>query len=232
MIRWNHPTHGLIQPDEFIPLAEKSGYIIELTRWVINNALAHMRSWTDSDLDISVSINISAVDLNNLKLPNYVSELLAEHNIDADRVTLEITESAVMDDPVEAIKALKLLARMGIKLSIDDFGTGYSSMSQLRKTPLTELKIDKSFVLELPTNHEDQKIVKSIAQLAHNLGLSVVAEGVEELDTLEILRNNGIEYAQGYYISKPMHHDEVLAFVKDFNNKVKRIDIVKSANRN
>ena len=218
LVRWEHPTHGIIDPDQFIPLAEKSGKILELTRWIVQKSLSHVREWLDAGLDIGISVNISALDLADMTLPNYVSDKLAEFDMDSNKITFEITESAMMADPVEAIKALKLLKRMGIRLSIDDFGTGYSSMSQLKKTPVSELKIDKSFVFDLASNEEDTNIVKSIVQLAHNLGLSVVAEGVENQETQDILKDIGVDNAQGYFVGEPMRHEEVLAWTQSFHN--------------
>lgn len=208
LVRWIHPEHGFIGPDDFIPLAEQTGAIRDLTHWALRVALTQHCTWRDKGVELVMAINISAIDLVDLKLPAYVSELLSEYNVDAKFMTLEVTESAVMAEPEQAIKALDMLQRMGVSLSIDDFGTGFSSMAQLKKMPVSELKIDKSFVLDLSTNKDDATIVKSTTDLAHNLGLKVVAEGVEDEIALQHLRNLDVEMAQGYFIAKPLPVDQ------------------------
>lgn len=204
LVRWHHPEHGFIQPDEFIPLAEQSGHIRALTEWAIKTALAQHKSWLKQGIDLQMAVNISAVDLIDLKLPALVAQLMSFHSLSPHSLKLEVTESAVMAEPEQALQALCMLNQMGIKLSIDDFGTGFSSMAQLKKMPLDELKIDKSFVLDLNNDEDDEVIVKSTVELAHNLGLSVVAEGVEDLLTLKKLTGFGCDVAQGYFIAKPM----------------------------
>lgn len=204
LVRWHHPTHGFVQPDEFIPLAEQSGHIRDLTHWAIKTALKQHKEWKEAGYSLQMAVNISAIDLIDFKLPVYTTEMLAEYNLTADILKLEVTESAVMSEPEQAIKALSMLSTMGIKLSIDDFGTGFSSMAQLKKMPVNELKVDKSFVLELASNDDDEVIVRSTIELAHNLNLSVVAEGVEDLETMAMLTEMGCDVAQGYYLSKPM----------------------------
>jgi len=208
LVRWFHPEHGFISPDDFIPLAEQTGAIRDLTYWAINTALQQHVAWRNVGIELRFAVNISAVDLVDLSLPAYVAELLDRYKVDSTHLALEVTESALMDDPDAAIKALRMLQRMGISLSIDDFGTGYSSMAYLKQMPVSELKIDKAFVLELATNEDDEKIVKSTVDLAHNLGLSVVAEGVEDEAALTILRRYNVEYAQGYFIARPMSADD------------------------
>ncbi|MGH1372343.1 MAG: putative bifunctional diguanylate cyclase/phosphodiesterase [Cellvibrionaceae bacterium] len=208
LVRWIHPEHGFISPDDFIPLAEQTGAIRDLTYWAIDTALQQHVAWRALGIELRFAVNISAVDLVDLALPAYVAELLDRYQVDSAHLALEVTESALMDDPDAAIKALRMLQRMGISLSIDDFGTGYSSMAYLKQMPVSELKIDKAFVLELANNEEDEKIVKSTVDLAHNLGLSVVAEGVEDEAALTILRGHKVEYAQGYFIARPMSADD------------------------
>lgn len=204
LVRWNHPEHGLIPPDEFIQLAEQSGAISDLTHWIIKVALKQHKNWVEKGIELSISVNVSPIDLTELKLHVYIESLLSEFRISPDMLVLEVTENAVMSEPEQALKALDLLQRMGVKLSIDDFGTGYSSMGQLKDMPVSELKIDKSFVLELANNEDDETIVKSTVDLAHNLGLTVVAEGVENQESLDVLAKYEVELAQGYYISKPL----------------------------
>ena len=204
LVRWRHPEHGFIFPDEFIPLAEQTGNIRYLTHWAIKQAILQHKTMQKLGFDIKMAINISAIDLTDLELPPFVAALLCEHNVAPSALIFEVTESAIMDDPEQAIVALNMLRNMGIKLSIDDFGTGYSSMEQLKRTPVDELKIDKSFILDLATNKDDLIIVKSITNLAHNLGLTIVAEGIENIESLNVLRELNVETAQGYFMSKPL----------------------------
>lgn len=204
LVRWIHPEHGFVGPDEFIPLAEKSGSIRALTKWAIRTALDQHQTWLQQGIQLNFAVNISALDLVDNTLPVYVSEQLFERNLPSDVLTIEVTESAIMSEPEQAMKALKMLKNMGVSLSIDDFGTGYSSMSQLKHMPVSELKIDKSFVLKLATERSDELIVKSTVELAHNLGLQVVAEGVEDDASLQTLKKYEVEFAQGYFIAKPM----------------------------
>lgn len=222
LVRWFHPEHGFISPDDFIPLAEQTGAIRDLTYWAINTALQQHVAWRNIGIELRFAVNISAIDLIDLSLPAYVAEFLDRYKVDSTHLALEVTESALMDDPDAAIKALRMLQRMGISLSIDDFGTGYSSMAYLKQMPVSELKIDKAFVLELATNEDDAMIVKSTVDLAHNLGLSVVAEGVEDEAALTILRQHHVEYAQGYFIARPMSAD-------DFQQWIDTSDYKKSA---
>ena len=204
LIRWIHPVHGFIPPDEFIGLAEQTGAIRHVTHWGLRTALKQQRKWLDAGHAISMAVNISALDLVDMKLPAYVSDLLSEFAIEPSMLTLEVTESAIMCDPQSAIKALNTLRRMGIVLSIDDFGTGFSSMAQLKKMPVDELKIDKAFVLDLATNEDDKVMVKTLVTLAQNLGLNTVAEGVEDKESLDFLTKIGCTKAQGFYLSRPL----------------------------
>jgi diguanylate cyclase (GGDEF)-like protein len=213
LVRWQHPEHGFIYPDDFIPLAEQTGNIRYLTKWAIEEALKQHIKLKENGFYIHMAVNISAIDLTDSDLVDFVKNVLIKYNVDSKMLMLEVTESAIMSDPEQAIIALTHLKNMGVQLSIDDFGTGYSSMEQLKRTPVNELKIDKSFVLELITSNEDAIIVKSITDLAHNLGLSVVAEGVENKQSLEILRKIGVETAQGYFISKAIHGDDFLPWL-------------------
>ncbi|WP_233267290.1 EAL domain-containing protein [Paraglaciecola sp. L3A3] len=204
LIRWIHPEHGFVSPDEFIPLAEQTGAIRNVTNWALDVACREVSIWQSQGMNLGVAVNISAMDLVDMCLPTYIAELLTRYNLTADLLTLEVTESAVMSNPENAFKALNVLKTMGITLSIDDFGTGYSSMAQLKKMPVHELKIDKAFVLDLAANKDDQVMVKTIISLAKNLGLKTVAEGVEDLDTLNLLEIFGCTKAQGFYLSKAL----------------------------
>lgn len=208
LIRWIHPVHGFVPPDEFIPLAEQTGAIRDVTHWGLRVAFTQLKEWQKMGHNIGVAVNISAIDLVDMKLPTFVAELMSEFDVDSGLLTLEVTESAVMSDPQSALKALNTLRRMGITLSIDDFGTGYSSMEQLKKMPVDELKIDKAFVLDLANNEDDKVMVKTFMSLAQNLGLNTVAEGVEDCQALRFLEEVGCTKAQGFYLSRPLPADK------------------------
>ncbi|MBC8027392.1 MAG: EAL domain-containing protein [Steroidobacteraceae bacterium] len=204
LIRWEHPTRGLVPPAQFIPFAEQTGYIKLLTRWVIREAVRQCGEWLREGLTLQVSVNISARDLMNRELPDLVAEVLAEHDVTPGLLCLEITESGFMEDPAHAQKVLDRLAELGVKLSIDDYGTGYSSLSYIMKLPVQELKIDQSFISRMATNPEISTIVRSTIDLGHNLGLQVVAEGVEDVAVWNMLRSLGCDDAQGFFMSKPL----------------------------
>ncbi|GAB5380885.1 MAG: bifunctional diguanylate cyclase/phosphodiesterase [Aliiglaciecola sp.] len=208
LIRWIHPEHGFIPPDEFIGLAEQTGAIRYVTQWVLREALSQSQKWQAQGIQVGVAVNISAVDLADLRLPGIVSQLLTEYDVDPSLLTLEITESAIMGDPKAAINSLNSLRRMGIYLSIDDFGTGFSSMAQLKKMPVHELKIDKAFVLDLADNNDDKVMVKTLVALATNLGLTTVAEGVENQQSLDYLAEIGCTKGQGFFMSRPLPIDK------------------------
>jgi len=204
LIRWEHPTRGLVPPVQFIPFAEHTGYIKLLTRWVIREAVRQCGEWLRTGLTLQVSVNISARDLMNRDLPELVAELLAEHDVTPGLLCLEITESGFMEDPAHAQKVLDRLDELGVKLSIDDYGTGYSSLSYIMKLPVQELKIDQSFISRMVTDEEISTIVRSTIDLGHNLGLQVVAEGVEDAAVWDLLRTLGCDDAQGYFMSRPL----------------------------
>ncbi|MBI3286127.1 MAG: EAL domain-containing protein [Burkholderiales bacterium] len=204
LVRWAHPERGFIYPDHFIPFAEQTGFIRQLTHWVMNEAALTCRLWAERGLHLKISVNISARDLLDQDLPAKFGAILRQHQVAAASFCLEITESAIMDDPVRAHQTLDRLHAMGLDLSIDDFGTGYSSLAYLKRLPVDELKIDKSFVLKMEKDIDDTKIVKSTIDLGHNMGLRVVAEGVENVEVMALLKELGCDQAQGYFISKPM----------------------------
>jgi EAL domain-containing protein (putative c-di-GMP-specific phosphodiesterase class I) len=208
LMRWYHPIHGAIAPDRFIPLAERSGLIRSLTMFAIESALAESRRWIDEGVDLTVSVNLSTRDLIDVQLPDDIARLLGERGVPAERLELEITESVIMADPLRARGVVSRLRDMGVHVAIDDFGSGYSSLGYLKRLPVNELKIDKSFVLGMTDDEGDGVIVQSTIDLAHNLGLRVVAEGVETDEVWERLRTMGCDVAQGFLISKAMAGSE------------------------
>ena len=213
LVRWNHPKRGVVPPVDFIPFAEQVGYIRSITQWVLAHAIARCAAWRGEGLSINVSINLSARDVMDDTLPDRVAALLQVHGCAAQWIALELTESAILDDPGHAVENLKRLSALGCKLSIDDFGTGYSSLAYLRRLPLDELKIDKSFVMGMARDGSDNVIVRSTIELAHNMGLTVVAEGVEDEATLERLRTLGCDMVQGFFLSRPLAPELVAAWI-------------------
>lgn len=212
LIRWIHPKRGFMPPDSFIPLAEQTGNIRKLTDWMLGTAIRQARAWADKGIDVKIACNLSARDLGNRELPGDIGALLDAHGVAPSALILEITESAVMQDPTHALEVLAQLHRMGLTLSIDDYGTGYSSMAYLKRLPVHEIKIDKSFVLKLASNRGDAILVKSTIELGHNLGLKVTAEGIEDEESLKILSAYGCETGQGYFISKPVPAEDFETF--------------------
>ena len=215
LVRWRHPHHGIIPPDEFIPLAERSGVIKSLTLWVLGEALRQCRTWSQGGVQLSMAMNLSARNLQDPQLPDRIAELLQTSGLAPGWLELEITESAIMVDPVRAMEILTRLRAMGIRFSIDDFGTGYSSLGYLKKLPVDEIKIDRSFVIGMAANENDAVIVRSTIDLAHNLGLKVVAEGVENQETLDRLIDLGCDAAQGYYMSRPIPPAELTRWLTE-----------------
>jgi diguanylate cyclase len=204
LVRWQHPDHGLLLPGEFIPLAERTGLIHPLTRWVLDAALAQAAEWHRAGHRLSIAVNISTRSLLDPAFPDQVAERLAFWQLPAGALVLEVTESAVMADPARALEVLGRLHTLGVGLAVDDFGTGYSSMAYLKALPVDELKVDRSFVGQMETSNSDAVIVRSTIDLGHNLGLRVVAEGVETQDTWERLKALGCDTAQGYHLGRPM----------------------------
>ncbi len=204
LVRWIHPELGFISPEEFIFLAEQSGQIHGLTAHILQRVAADARQWTAAGLDAGVAINLSAMDLTWPDLIDHIQTNFDDWHHDRLRITLEVTESALMQDPEEALATLHRLRDLGVTLSVDDFGTGYSSLSQMRKLPVQELKIDKSFVLRLDAEPQDQLIVKSTIDMAHGLGLKVVAEGIENLEAWRLLQAWGCDLGQGFHLSRPV----------------------------
>ncbi len=224
LVRWTHAKLGPVPPSEFVPLAEQTGGSRQLTDWVLRAAIRQMAEWRRSDLTLDVAVNLSAGDIADAALGDAILRLLAEYRVASTSLVLEITESAMMRDPIAAARNMELLRVAGVRFAIDDFGTGYSSLSQLRKLPVDELKIDRSFVSRAHLDADDASIVSSTIELGHNLGLKVVAEGVEVADTLLMLRSLGCDYAQGYLISKPVAADEVAAYVREAHHALEDSD--------
>ncbi len=209
LVRWKHPYRGMIPPNQFILPAERTGLIHPLTRWVMAAGMRQCAAWHTAGMPLRISVNLSARNLLDQKLPGQVAELLRATGVSPEWMTFEITESAMMADPAHALKILNTLHDMGIRLSIDDFGTGYTSLSYLRKLPVNRLKVDQSFVSQMIHSEGDAMIVRSTIDLAHNLHLEVVAEGVESKEIYDRLVEWGCDVAQGYYISKPLPADEL-----------------------
>jgi diguanylate cyclase (GGDEF)-like protein len=209
LVRWVHPELGFVSPEEFIFLAEQSGQIHDLTAHILQRVARDARCWHEQGVDAGVAINLSAMDLTWPALTRRIAETFHDWHHGLERVTLEVTESALMEDPEEAMATLNQLRELGVTLSVDDFGTGYSSLSQLRKLPVQELKIDKSFVLKLDSEPQDQLIVRSTIDMAHGLGLKVVAEGIENLEAWQLLQHWGCNLAQGFYLSRPVSLEDL-----------------------
>jgi two-component system CheB/CheR fusion protein len=212
LARWQHPTEGLISPSKFIPLAEKTGIIDRLGEWVAMTACKQMAEWVKHGHEIPrVSINVSPYQFRRSNIPALMLRLLSQHKLDAGRVMVELTESALAEDTEQAHQMLQELKALGIKLSIDDFGTGYSSLAYLRRLPIHELKIAQHFVVDIATNADAQAIAKTILLMAQALGFSVVAEGIETAEQLDVLRGAGCDIGQGYLFAHPLSSKELLA---------------------
>ncbi len=219
LVRWEHPTHGLMPPAEFIELAEVSGLIQPLTRWVLEHAVDQIVAWRELDIRLRVAVNLSVRNLYDIELAPWLNTLLLDRGVDAGLLTLEITESELMDDPLYAMEVLGKLKALGVATSIDDFGTGYSSLAYLKNLPIDELKIDRSFVGSMVDDDSDLTIVRSTIDLSHNLGLDVVAEGVENAETLDRLADLGCDRAQGYHLSRPLTPSALITWLADPANR-------------
>ncbi len=213
LVRWQHPERGMIPPDLFIPLSEQRGLIGPLTEWVIKKALWQFNQWQRKGVSLQIAVNLSSRVLYDLSLPNKIERMLIQANAPPSALTFEITEDATMADPKRALDIMNRLNDMGLPLSIDDFGTGYSSLGYLKRLPVGEIKIDRSFVMDMEESGNDAKIVHATIDLAHNLGLQVVAEGVETANCLNALKSLKCDYAQGYYLSRPILPDELVTWL-------------------
>ena len=209
LVRWRHPRDGILLPDSFIPLLEQSGMINGLTPWVVSEALRYTNAMQEAGMPLTVSVNLSMRDLQDANITESFAELLNAHNVDPNLITLEVTESAVMTDPSRTFDLLNKLSGMGLRVAIDDFGTGYSSLTYLKKLPVTTLKIDKSFVCGMVSDINDAAIVRTSIDLAHNLGLKVIAEGVENEIAFKQLKSLGCDLVQGHYVGRPLSRAEL-----------------------
>jgi len=220
LVRWQHPTRGLVQPDDFVPLAEESGLIVDIGRWVLREACRQTRTWqTIHSRDINIAVNLSARQLNDPDLPGDVASALADSGLAPASLTLEITETVLMRDPAAAVATLHRLRASGVRLAIDDFGTGYSSLSSLQNLPVDTLKIDKAFIDGISTGSEGAGLVEAIVRLASTLALETVAEGVERSDQLESLQALGCQQIQGFYFSRPLPAADVEPFLRDRDHR-------------
>ncbi len=219
LVRWNHATRGLVFPDSFIHVAEKFDLIDELTDAVFIKAMEQGGDWLNAGLDLKVSVNISVDSLNRLDLPEFIVEKAAEQGMDASHIMLEVTESRLMEDIKKPLEILSRLRLKGIGLSIDDFGTGHSSMVQLKRIPFTELKIDRAFVNGATKDKDARAILEFNVDLAKKLGLSIVAEGVEEREDWDLLAKLKVDLVQGYFVAKPMPGDEIVPWYESFKEK-------------
>jgi EAL domain-containing protein (putative c-di-GMP-specific phosphodiesterase class I) len=214
LMRWNHPQRGLLAPAAFIPAAERTGLIRQMTDWLLDRALAQCRAWQDAGAPIHIALNVSAKSLLDQSLPGKVQAALDRWEVDPRFLKIEITESSIMADPAHALAILAMLQSMGVRLSVDDFGTGYSSLTHLRELPIDEIKIDKSFVMGMTTSDADAAIVRTVIDLGHNLGKQVCAEGVEDEAMWNMLAELGCDLAQGYWISRPVPAAELMEWLK------------------
>jgi len=208
LVRWLDPSRGLVPPANFIPLAEETGFIVPLGAWVLQAACLQARAWRTQGLpELRVAVNLSARQLSDETLVEKVDAALLDAGIEATSLEIEITESLVAKDPDQAVRLLRELCARGVRLMVDDFGTGYSSLAHLKRFPIDGLKIDRAFVKNLPTDRHDASITRAVISMAHELGLCVVAEGVESMEQLAFLRAHGCDFLQGYYLGAPMPAD-------------------------
>ena len=217
LVRWQHPSLGIVMPNEFIPQAEKSGLIGRLTERVLNQALEQLSQWHRAGLTLRCSVNLPASLVTDLDFPDRVAESIAEYGVEASQVTLELTETATMQDPTSAMDILTRLRVKGIGLSLDDFGTGYSSLTRLYQMPFDEMKLDRSLAMNVPGSNEALIIIRSLIDLAHNLGLTVCTEGIETREALDLLASLHSDRCQGYFISRALPPTEIANFVPHWN---------------
>jgi len=215
LVRWRHPRRGLMEPDLFIPIAEQTGLIRPLTHWVLTEAVQQIAHWRKTGLAIDMAVNLSGSNLHDIQLPTFVRRLVEAWQVEPSWLVLEITESAIMSNPSSAMDILLELDTMGVNLSVDDFGTGYSSLGHLKQLPVDEIKVDRSFVMEMAENENDAVIVRATIDLAHNLGLKVIAEGVETEDVLQMLKVLNCDMVQGYFVSRPLSRDDFMQWLND-----------------
>jgi EAL domain-containing protein (putative c-di-GMP-specific phosphodiesterase class I) len=216
LLRWRHPQRGLVPPDQVIPMAERTGLIDPLTRCVLNTALRQVRDWQALGLHVPVAVNFSARNLQDADLPQLVAKLLMEHGVPGSQLLAEVTESQLMLDPELALRVLERLRALGVHVSIDDYGTGHSSLTYLNRLPADELKLDRSFIHGVSTNRGTASIVRSTTKLAHDLGLRVVAEGVEDRRSWDLMIQFGCDIVQGYFVSRPLPGPQFAAWAAEW----------------
>ena len=214
-MRWQHPEHGLLPPGEFVPLAEQTGLIKPLTSFVLQTALDQTRAWHETGHDLSIAVNVSERSLLDPSFLLEVGALLAESGVPPYKLEIEITEGAIMADPARAAAVLRGLDSLGVTLSLDDFGTGYSSLSRLRDLPISEIKIDRSFAARIDVDERDVAILRTAIELGHNLGCSVVAEGLETASALSRVTSLGCDTGQGFHIARPLDAGKLTAWLED-----------------
>jgi predicted signal transduction protein with EAL and GGDEF domain len=215
LIRWNHPTMGFVSPGEFVPIAEMSSFIYAMSSWVLEQTIKQCAQWRDQGYDVVCAMNLSARNLLDDRIVSDLKRFLSKYNLSGSSLEMEITESTLMSDPERAQVSLEKIDALGVSLAIDDFGTGYSSLAYLKRLPVKTLKIDGSFIQGMLSDDQHEIIVSSTIQLAHNLGLAIVAEGVETADVYKRLLELGCDKVQGYYVSKPIDADKVTAWMCD-----------------
>ena len=220
LLRWEHPERGFISPEDFIPLAEHTGLIQPITCWVMDNASKQCAAWNALGHKLLISINISTNCIHDARLPVKLNEMILGNKLSPNQITLELTENVFIKDPVRSKKILDNVHKMGVGISIDDFGTGYSSLAYLKQLPVNELKIDRSFVMEMLEDENDEVIVRATIDLAHNLDIKVVAEGVESLAAAQKLQELGCDYAQGFYLGRPMEVDDLITYLEKNNSTI------------
>ena len=227
LIRWNHPQRGLLLPMEFIPLAEETGLIIPMSLWIIREACKQMHIWQQqfpSDLPLVVSVNVSPKHLANANFITHIVDILDETHLNPEQLALEITENAMIENTDYMVSLFSQLKDLGVKIDIDDFGTGYSSLSYLQRFSINSVKIDQSFISRLGNNEKDAELVQSIINMAHNMKLHVIAEGVEQSDNLRTLENLKCEYAQGFFFSYPLNIHETEILLAQQNTRTSVVD--------
>lgn len=215
LVRWQHPECGFMPPDSFIPIAEQSGIIVPLTAWVLNESVKECAQWQQRGTPVPVAVNLSVRNLHDPNITEVILQTLHRYGLQPGALIIELTETAVMTDPNRALSILLALAQEGVKVSVDDFGTGYSSLANLKKLPIHEIKIDRSFVMDMNENNNEAVIVRSTIDLAHNMNMKVTAEGVETEYTLDLLRTYGCDIAQGYLLARPMPGKEFIAWAEN-----------------
>lgn len=219
LLRWFHPEHGPVPPDEFIEIAEQSGIINPLTEWVVDQALTRIVELNELGIHLHVAVNISAVNLRDAFFPNMILAMLTKHKVKSEQLVLEVTETAMMHDPELALSVLNDVSNLGVKISIDDFGTGHSSLAYIKRLPIQEIKIDRSFVISMNQSKDDYIIVNTTVNMCHDLGLNVVAEGVENETSRHQLEEMGCDYIQGFGLSRPLPFEDLLKWITDYRNK-------------